>query len=110
MSFFKILRFTLYFLVFTTTLNAQPWFNWSYTGPDTIVVGNNCQGTLFWGGDSKIICTPVNPPDQVVISKKLSSISGGHVQVQAVQAGTTVTITYEAKDNQDHKEEFSFTI
>lgn len=110
MSFFKILRFTLYFLVFTTTLNAQPWFNWSYTGPDTIVVGNNCQGTLFWGGDSKIICTPVNPPDQVVISKKLSSISGGYFQGQSVQAGITVTITYEAKDNQDHTEEFSFTI
>lgn len=110
MSFFKILRFTSYFLLFTSSLSAQPWFNWSYTGPDTIEVGNTCQGTLYWGGDSKIACTPVNPPDQVVISKKLKSISDGYFQGQNVQGGTTVTITYEAKDNQDHTEDFSFTI
>src|SRR6188768_57925 len=68
MSFFNVSK-VLLFLFFAGQLSAQPWFNWDYTGPDTIAVGTNCRAGLQWGGDSKVVCTPVNPPAQVVISK-----------------------------------------
>lgn len=109
MSFFNFLK-VLLFLFFAGQLSAQPWFNWDYTGPDTIAVGTNCRAGLQWGGDSRITCTPVNPPGQVVISKTLKSISGGFFQGSLVPGGTTVTVVYEAKDNQGHTEQFSFTI
>jgi len=109
MSFFNFLK--IFFLVtIAGHVSAQPWFNWEYTGPDTIVVGANCRGALQWGGDNKIICTPVDPPEQVVIAKNFKTISGGYFQGNLVPGGTTVIVTYEAMDNQGHTEEFSFSI
>ena len=109
MSFFNVFK-VLLFLFFAGQLSAQPWFNWDYVGPDTIAVGANCKAPLNWGGQSKILCTPVNPPSQVVISKVFKSISGGYFEGSLVPAGTTVTVTYEAMDNQGHTETFSFPI
>lgn len=109
MSFSNFLKIII-FIFLVVPAGAQPWFNWDYIGPDTIVVGNTCKAGLFWGGDNKIICTPVNPPDQVVIAKNLKSISDGYFEGNLIPGGTTVTVTYEAKDNQGHTEDFSFTI
>ena len=109
MTFTNFLK-VAFLILWVMPASAQPWFNWDYTGPDTIAVGNLCKAGLQWGGDSKIICTPRNPPGQVVISKTLKSISDGYFEGSQVPGGTTVTVTYEAKDNQGHTEEFSFTI
>ena len=68
MTFTNFLK-VAFLILWVMPASAQPWFNWDYTGPDTIAVGNLCKAGLQWGGDSKIICTPRNPPGQVVISK-----------------------------------------
>jgi len=106
-----------YFFIFFLTIcltevsfaGNLPWFNWDYTGPDTIKVGANCRAALVWGGDDKIICLTTFQGQEIII-KKLKSISGGYSYGDPIPGGVTVTVVYEATDNYGHHEEFSFTI
>lgn len=103
----------LYILLFLICLcgvqASAAWFNWDYTGPDTIRVGANCRATLVWGGDDAVKCLPTFSGQEILI-KKLKSISGGYSYGDMIPGGTTITVIYEATDNFGHQEEFSFTI
>lgn len=101
--------YILLFLISFVFQSEAAWFNWDYTGPDTLTVGANCTAALRWGGDDAIICEPTFQGQEVII-KKLKSISGGYSYGDPVHAGEIVTVVYEATDNYGHKEDFTFTI
>ena len=92
----------LFFLSFSASLSSQtcdntnPYFTFSYTGPDTILVGPNCFGTLTWpdtGPDApNVQCMPsftcqVNFFD-------FSMALTGYAKGAQVRAGTNVSVYY----------------
>ncbi len=82
-------------------------FNFTYTGPDTIFVDNNCEATLDWGHPSTVIVTS-NINGGMIDELSVSSIEdnlgnnyppGTIPPTATFNAGTTATVTYYMMDN-----------
>ena len=83
-------------------------FSFSYNGPDTIFVGNNCTGILNWGAPANPVITP-NIPGLAILTTNIN-ISGGFQVNNPVPSGTRVTVTYTVTDVIGGISTFSFTI
>ena len=95
--------------VLLTSVATQAQFSFTYTGPDSIIVGDNCTGILDWGHPETPQAFPT-VPGQVVISFTIFSISGGYMIGDSVPAGEIVTVFYEARDNMGHIVLFGFNL
>ncbi len=96
-------------LLFTSgfdILNAQ--FQFSYTGPDTLYLNNNCSVQLNWGAPATPTAT--STIGNTITSFELFNISGGFQIGSLIDHETTVEITYKAIDNQLNSAFFTFNI
>lgn len=93
-----------------TEVRAQSFFTFTYTGPDTLYVDASCEAILAWGHPGTPEVEYDAPPGGVLISFDIWSISGGYDIGDTLTAGQTVTVTYEALDNQGNFEFFSFEL
>ena len=90
-------------------LNAQD-FIFNYTGPDTILMDNNCAATLNWGIFTPTV-SPAHPGDgQAITFFDIDNISGGYSVNDMIPSGEVVSITYLALDNQGNDSTFTFSI
>jgi len=91
--------------------NAQtnPDFTFSFTGQDTIFVGEECTGILDWGHPTTAQIISLNPANPAV-SWNLFTISGGYNISSSVPAGTTVRVTYRLVDSRNVTTDYSFNI
>lgn len=97
-------------LLCTWVLNTSySQFVFSYTGPETIPVDASCTAILDWGHPNTPQVFPTMP-GQVIISWMIFSISGGYMIGDAVPAGETVTVFYQARDNMGNIALFGFNI
>lgn len=94
----KLQRFALIIVGLFAFLNvstAQPVdITFEYSGPDTIIVGNDCTAPLDWGAPGSIDFT-CNTAGCVVDTFDLFFISGGYAENDPVPAGESVSILYE---------------
>lgn len=91
-------------------ISAQALFTFTYSGPDTLYVDENCGAELDWGHPQTPQVEYNAPPGGVLLSFDIWSISGGYDIGDTVPVGETVTVTYEALDNQGNFEFFSFNL
>ncbi len=84
-------------------------FSFTYTGPNQILVGTDCQAPLNWGHPNTPTATS-NIPGGTIVSFNIYSISGGYDIGDLVPGGTTVTVFYQAIDNFGNSALFGFTI
>ncbi len=108
----RMIRKVLYyliacFMVFSIEeLKAQ--FTFTYTGPDTIYLNNNCTAILEWGHPATPTVT--STVGNTITSFEIFSISGGYTMGGTVSQQVNVTVTYKAIDNQLNSAFFSFNI
>ena len=102
--------FCFVLLNITVDTSAQSFFTFTYTGPDTLYVDENCGAVLDWGHPQTPQVEYDAPPGGVLLFFDIMSISGGYEIGDTVPAGETVTVTYEALDNQGNFEFFSFSL
>src|SRR5690606_1823017 len=76
-------------------------------GPDTVAVGNGCEGILNWDTMNNPIITPLDP---IMIDSIHIIISDDYVIDGFVPAGVTVTVIYRVFDNMGDSTDFEFTI
>src|SRR5688572_29430818 len=84
-------------------------FSLTYTGPNQIIVGQDCVAELEWGHPN----TPTvqsNIPGGMIVSFEIYSISGGYDIGDDVHGGVVVTVFYQAIDNFGNNALFGFTI
>jgi len=91
-------------------VQAQSFFTFTYTGPDTLYVDASCEAVLDWGYPQTPTVDYDAPPGGVLLSFDIWSISGGYEIGDTLPVGETVTVTYEALDNQGNFEFFSFEL
>ncbi len=84
-------------------------FSFTYTGPNQILVGQDCVAPLNWGHPNTPTVTS-NIPGGMIVSFNIYSISGGYAIGDLVGGGTTVTVFYQAIDNFGNSALFGFTI
>ncbi len=91
------------------SLHAQLDFTFNYTGPDSLIVDENCTATLDWGAPGSISawCSSTNC---MITTFELFNISDGYSEGDEIPAGKTVLITYYAEDNQNNDAFFGFDI
>ena len=94
----------------SSEMQAQSFFTFTYTGPDSLYVDASCEAILDWGHPETPEVDYDAPPGGVLISFDIRSISGGYEIGDTLTAGETVTVTYEALDNQGNFEFFSFEL
>lgn len=82
-------------------------FIFEYLGPDTVAVGNGCEGILNWDTMNNPIITPLDP---FMIDSIQIIISDDYVIDGFVPAGVTVTVVYRVFDNMGDSTDFEFTI
>jgi gliding motility-associated-like protein len=107
--FVKVFCLTL-FLFQALGVSAQDFFTFTYTGPDSLFVGEHCGAVLDWGHPETPTVAYDAPPGGVLISFNIWSISGGYDIGDTISGGEVVTVTYEALDNQGNFEFFTFTL
>ncbi len=108
-GFVKVVCLTL-FAIQASGLSAQGFFTFTYTGPDSLYVDEECGAVLDWGHPETPTVEYDAPPGGVLISFDIWSISGGYDIGDTISAGEIVTVTYEALDNQGNFEFFTFTL
>ena len=96
-------------LVLTANAQTNPDFTFSFTGQDTIFVGEDCTGILDWGHPTTAQIISLNPANPAA-SWNLFTISGGYNISSSVPAGTTVRVTYRLVDSRNVTTDYSFNI
>jgi len=113
-----LLAFIFYFLILgliksvelQATHPSNLGFIFTYNGPDTIFVGENCTGILDWGApDNPIISQDPNNPGLIILQVTIN-ISGGYSIGSEVPAGTTVMVEYRIIDINNQVHIFPFSI
>lgn len=102
--------FVLFSLLIFNTIGAnaqEDKFIFEYLGPDTVAVGNGCEGILNWDTMNNPIITPLDP---IMIDSIQIIISDDYVIDGFVPAGATVTVIYRVFDNMGDSTDFEFTI
>src|SRR6056297_755482 len=94
----------------SSEMQAQSFFTFTYTGPDSLYVDASCEAILDWGHPETPEVDYDAPPGGVLIPFDIRSISGGYEIGDTLTAGETVTVTYEALDNQGNFDFFSFEL
>jgi len=94
-------------------LKANPSFDgfvFTYNGPDTIAVGENCFGVLDWGAPNNPVITisPSNPGLGII--ELAITISGGYEIGSLVPLGETVEVEYRIRDINNDFHYFTFSI
>ncbi|MEM9921292.1 MAG: HYR domain-containing protein, partial [Bacteroidota bacterium] len=111
--FFCTALLVLTSFLFGNSLCAQLTFQFNYSGPDTLFVGNNCEAPLEWGHPATVTaeCTLAGGGDCMVDTLEISEISDGYLIGDPIAANETVTITYRAvSDTMQQEAFFSFAI
>ncbi len=101
-----ILLLIISFLSSGSQLRAQEYFSFSYGGPDTIFVGNDCTAPYTFHGDSIHILSLVNAN----VSWDYDYATAGYEYGDLVQAGQTVSMPVPTWDDQSHADTFYFDI
>ncbi len=96
-------------LGFSQYSTAQIDFTFEYNGPDTIFVGADCTAPLDWGAPASVMVS-CNTPGCNIITFTLQSISGGYSELDPVEAGENVIITYFAEDDMGNNAFFGFDL
>jgi len=91
-------------------LQAQSYFTFSYTGPEALYADISCLAELDWGHPQTPTVEYDAPPGGVLLSFDIWAISGGYEIGDTLPVGDTVTVTYEALDNQGNFEFFTFEL
>ncbi|MEZ4908341.1 MAG: hypothetical protein R2771_12030 [Saprospiraceae bacterium] len=97
---------TILLLLLFVKLNAQ--FEFSYTGPDTLFLNEDCTAILDWGHPQtpSVISTVGNE----IISFDVSDISGGYSIGDSLHFQEVIDVTYQVIDSENNSDFFSFTI
>lgn len=100
----------LFSLLIINTIGAyaqEDKFIFEYLGPDTVAVGNGCEGILNWDTMNNPIITPLDP---FMIDSIQIIISDDYMIDGFVPAGVTVSVIYRVFDNMGDSTDFEFSI
>jgi len=96
-------------LILTSYIHLQAQFMFTYDGPDTISVDDNCVGILDWGHPNNPRVESTDPDADIVIFEILR-ITDDYEIGDTIPPGTLVTVIYIAFNDNDESERFPFTI
>ncbi len=96
-------------LVLTSLVHLQAQFMFTYDGPDTITVDDNCVGILDWGHPNNPRVESTDPDADIVIFEILR-ITDDYEIGDTIPPGTLVTVIYIAFNENNESERFPFTI
>ncbi len=103
---YKYLLVSVTIVALTNSVNAQ--FEFDYSGPDTLFLGEKCGVVLNWGApNTPTVSSTVGAN---IVSFDIHNISGGYNENDVVSGERDVKITYKAEDDEGNSEFFSFTI
>src|SRR5262249_51042979 len=99
--------FPFFILLATASFAQTSAFNFSYPGPDTVVLGANCGGTLFGRLGTPVVSSTVGA---TITQSYFDSIASGFSILNTFFNIQTVAVHWHVADNQGNMADFTILI